>query len=68
MRVVRGGAVAIARRSLAWLIAGPLAKFFGTFGLLGAMRGRLAAQRALLEGAKRSTGASPVNQEKTPEA
>jgi acyl-CoA reductase-like NAD-dependent aldehyde dehydrogenase len=41
-------AVAFARRSLAWIASGPLGRLIGVFGLLGAMRARIARQRRLV--------------------
>lgn len=41
------GAVAFARRSLAWISGGIVGRIFGVFGLLTAMRARIARQREL---------------------
>jgi hypothetical protein len=50
-------AVSLARRSLAWLVAGPLGRIAGVFGLLRAVRARIAVQRALGASADRATDA-----------
>jgi len=61
------GAVSLAKRSLAWLVAGPLGRALGVFGLLRAVRARIATQRALLSRRERST-ATPGEAEKSTSA
>jgi len=49
------GAVSLARRSLAWIVAGPVRRIFTIFGLLSAVRARIATQRLLSNPGVRST-------------
>jgi acyl-CoA reductase-like NAD-dependent aldehyde dehydrogenase len=59
------GAVALAKRSMAWIVAGALGRIARTFGLLFAVRARIAAQRGLVAASERSTEPQPRSEKNT---